>query len=331
LEDLRYILENPLVFLALFMLLDLIAGDPVYRWHPVRLIGDALSFFEKNLRRIGLAGYSGGVLLFICLILSSFAILLGVKFGLDKLHWGLGYAWYLFIAYSLIAVRDLCVHGQRIANAVEQDNLELAREKAACMVGRDIDKMDFSACCRAAVESLGENLTDGILTPLFFYFLFGVPGMLAFKVVSTMDSMVGYRNEKYLKFGWCGARLDDLMNFIPARISYILISLAGLFIPGGSFFKALRIGWLYHAKLPSPNSGWSEATLAGALQIKLVGPIWRKGKLATELWIGDPADREGGSPEDIAKTIAVIYLVTMGFIMIFAAFSFYTKLIPVQL
>src|SRR5204863_1573014 len=127
-------------------------------------------------------------------------------------------------------------------------------------------RMDGAACRRAAVESLGENLTDGFTSALFWYVLAGVPGLVLFKVVSTMDSMVGFKTPRYLRFGWCGARLDDVMNFVPARLTWLLLAATAAFVPDCSSATAFRIGLRQHAILPSPNSGWSEAAAAGAIR-----------------------------------------------------------------
>ena len=142
---------------------------------------------------------------------------------------------------------------------------------------------------------------------LFWYAIAGIPGLVLFKVVSTMDSMVGYKTPQYLRFGWCGARLDDVMNFVPARVTWLLIALAAVVIPGCSAHKALRIGWRQHALLPGPNSGWSEAATAGAIQGRLVGPIRVNGSLVTDAWLGDPAD----PPVESARTFSLAIVVTV--------------------
>jgi adenosylcobinamide-phosphate synthase len=126
-----------------------------------------------------------------------------------------------------------------------------------------------------------------------------------FKVVSTMDSKVGYRTPPYLRFGWCGARMDDAMNFVPARFTWMLIALAAVVIPGCSGRKAMRIGWQQHALLPGPNSGWSEAATAGAIQGRLVGPIRVNGSLVTDAWLGDPADPPVGSARSFSRAVAI--------------------------
>ena len=201
-------------------------------------------------------------------------------------------AWcaHLFLLYSFLALGDLLHHGWRIERALRRGNLDEARTAVSQLVGRDTDRLDDGGCRRAAIESLSENLTDGFISPLCWYAAAGIPGLALFKVVSTMDSMVGYKTPRYLRFGWCGARLDDVMNFVPARLTFCLVAATAAVMPGYSARKAMRVGWSQHAILPGPNAGWSEAAFAGALQRKLVGPIWMHGQAVTDLWLGDPAD-----------------------------------------
>jgi adenosylcobinamide-phosphate synthase len=170
--------------------------------------------------------------------------------------------------------------------------------------------MDLAACRRAAIESLSENLTDGFTSAIAWYLVAGLPGLVLFKVVSTMDSMVGNKTPRYLKFGWCGARLDDVMNFIPARLTWILISVVAAFVPRCSAVKAWRVGWRQHAVLPGPNSGWSEAATAGGIQKKLIGPIWMGGALVTDVWVGDAGDRAAGEDEGDVWRASVLVCAT---------------------
>jgi len=158
------------------------------------------------------------------------------------------------------------------------------------LVGRDTDRMDAGGCRRAAVESLSENLTDGFVSPLFWYVVAGLPGIIVFKVVSTMDSMVGYKTPRYLRFGWCGARLDDVMNYVPARITWLVIAAVAALLPAYSGRKAWSVALRQHGLLLGPNAGWSEAATAGALERQMVGPVWLEGVQVTDLWIGDPSD-----------------------------------------
>ncbi len=151
-----------------------------------------------------------------------------VLVGLQKWNDHAAFVFHLFLAYSCLALHDLLRHAWAVESAARRGDLEGARTAIARLVGRDTDRMDISACRRAAIESLSENLTDGFVSPLAWYVVLGLPGIVLFKVVSTMDSMVGYKTPRYLKFGWCGARLDDLMNFIPARLTWLLLSLLSL-------------------------------------------------------------------------------------------------------
>jgi adenosylcobinamide-phosphate synthase len=168
--------------------------------------------------------------------------------------------------------------------------------------------MDGGACRRAAVESLSENLTDGFVSPLFWYVIAGLPGIVVFKVVSTMDSMVGYKTPRYLRFGWCGARLDDVMNYLPARITWLVIAAIAALLPTFSGRKAWRVGLGQHGLLLGPNSGWSEAATAGALERQIVGPIWLKGVLVTNLWIGDASDPPLETRGDVIRAVALSVL-----------------------
>jgi adenosylcobinamide-phosphate synthase len=275
---------------------DLLVGDPEYAAHPVRVMGWSLSRVEAGLRRVGLNGYFGGILLLV--ILSAVWV-----FGVSWLFSFVPVGFQLFVVYSMLALRDLLRHGFAVDRAPD---VAAARVAISKLVGRDTSRMDFAACRRAAIESLSENLTDGFVSPVFWYAVAGLPGILLFKVVSTMDSMVGYKTPQYFKFGWCGARADDLMNWIPARLTWVLLSVVALFIPGCSMRKSFAVGWRQHAIVPGPNSGWSEAATAGAIQRKLVGPIWAGGKIVTEIWLGDASDRAAGEAGDFRRSAILV-------------------------
>jgi adenosylcobinamide-phosphate synthase len=179
------------------------------------------------------------------------------------------------------------------------------------LVGRDINKMDLRACGRGAVESMSENLVDGVLSPLAFALAFGPLGAVLFKITSTMDSMVGYKNERYLRFGWCGARLDDVANFLFARWCFLLLTAFAFVLPGLHGRKAWRFGRAQHALVPGPNSGWPEATMAGALGLRLIGPLYKNGSLVCDLWLGDPADPEGADQRDIRRCYQLLIFSTV--------------------
>ena len=159
---------------------------------------------------------------------------------------------------------------------------------------------------RAAIESLAENLTDGVTSAVCWYAIGGVPGLALFKVASTLDSMVGNRTPRYVRFGWAGARLDDVMNYVPARLTWLLLAITALVVPGCAAGDALVVGARQHAILPGPNSGWSEAAAAGALRRRLVGPIWLRGTQVTDLWIGRPDDPPASSRGDLVRALVLI-------------------------
>ena len=287
------------------VLIDLAAGDPVYSYHPVRLMGRMLAWMEDVLRGVGLDGYGGGVLLFVGLATVSMVATTAVVVAAAVVGKWLAWLVHVFLLYSLLALGDLIHHVRRIETAVRTSDLPGARMAVSALVGRDTDRMDGAACRRAAVESLSENLTDGFVSPVFWYVLAGLPGLVLFKVVSTMDSMVGYKTERYLKFGWCGARLDDVMNYVPARLTWLVISVLAALLPAYSGRKAWRVGLQQHGLLLGPNSGWSEAAVAGALERRIVGPIWLKGVQVTDLWIGDPSDPPLETAADVRRAIAL--------------------------
>ena len=294
--------------LAVAVIVDLLIGDPVYPLHPIRLMGATLTWLERALRGLGLDGYGGGFALFALLS----AIWVGglsmlVRWGSDANPWA-GFALHIFLLYSFLALGDLLAHVHRIESAVAAGDLAGARLAVSALVGRDTDRMDGAACRRAAVESLSENLVDGYTSPLLWYLIGGVPGIVLFKVVSTMDSMVGYKTDRYVRFGWCGARTDDVMNYVPARVTWLLLGAVALVIPGCSATKGWRVGLEQHALLPGPNSGWSETAAAGAIQRRLVGPIWNRGQLVTETWIGDPVDPPLTSASDLRRAIWLVTL-----------------------
>ena len=291
------------VLLIVAVAADLALGDPAYRWHPIRLVGAALTWTERRLRAAGFDGYGGGILLFAVLATVSVGVVLGMlaasRAASELVLWMV----HGFFLYSLLALGELVRYVRRIETAVREDDLPRARRSVSELVGRDTAAMDGPACRRAAVESLSENLTDGFVSPLFWYVVAGLPGIVVFKVVSTMDSMVGYKTPRYRRFGWCGARLDDVMNYVPARVTWLIIAGIAAVLPAFSGRKAWRVGLSQHGLLLGPNSGWSEAAAAGALQRRIVGPIWLEGMLVTDLWIGDASDPPVETAGDVSRAV----------------------------
>jgi len=276
--------EHLLLIFAAF-LLDLWLGDPLYRLHPIRVLGDWSLAWERLLFRIGWNGRLGGLLHWLLVVAGALAGWWAIRECVGVLHPWLALVWDLYIAYSLLCLRDLLEHGRRVLARL--DDLPAAREQLRWLVGRDTDRLQQDGLVRATVESLAENLTDGVLTPLWALCLFGLPGLIVVKAISSLDSMVGNHTPRYARFGWAGARSDDLVHWLPARLSVPLIALAAWLLrlhPRLAVRSALRD----HARLPSPNSGWSEAAYAGALRVRLLGPIDKRGVRVNDTYMGHP-------------------------------------------
>jgi adenosylcobinamide-phosphate synthase len=306
------LLSPSAALLAVGVATDLAVGDPVYAWHPVRLMGRTLTWIETRLRRLGLDGYGGGIVLFIGLATTSLGVLVMLVTAAQTVSESVTWLVHALLLYVLLALGDLLRHVWQIESAVRAGDLGSARRAVSALVGRDTDRMDGAACRRAAVESLSENLTDGFVSPVFWYVLGGLPGIVLFKVVSTMDSMVGYKTPRYLRFGWCGARLDDALNYLPARITWFVIAAVAAVLPGFSGRKAWTVGLRQHGLLLGPNAGWSEAATAGALERQIVGPIWLNGVKVTDLWIGDASDVPLESSTDVTRAVVLVVLSGVG-------------------
>jgi adenosylcobinamide-phosphate synthase len=300
--------------------IDFAVGDPTYAWHPVRLVGAMLNELERRLRHVGLDGYGGGVLLFVALVAVFLGAIVMVLWAANATSVYLLWLVHVFLLYSLLALGDLLRHVWRIEVAVRAGDLPGARRGVSALVGRDTGRMDGAACRRAAVESLSENLTDGFVSPLFWYVIAGLPGLVVFKVASTMDSMAGYKTSRYIRFGWCGARVDDVMNYLPARITWLVIAATAALLPAFSGRKAWRVGLDQHGLLLGPNSGWSEAATAGALERRIVGPIWLEGVLVTDVWIGDPSDLPLETAGDVSRAAMLAALSGVVAAAVFGAF-----------
>ncbi|WPL18053.1 cobalamin biosynthesis protein [Thiorhodovibrio winogradskyi] len=298
----------PLSLLIAVWLLDAALGDPDYRWHPVRLIGALIPILERWLFCLGWQGYGGGALHWLLTLIAALAGWWFPHALFVSLDPALALAWDLFLAYSLLCTRDLIDHGRRVLEQLH--NPPQARQALARLVGRDTEPLQTEGIVRATIESLAENLTDAVLTPFWALCLFGLPGLVLVKAISTLDSMVGYRNARYQRFGWLAARSDDLIHWLPARLSPLLIAAAAcwLRLRGQPLHPRLALGtaWREHARLPSPNSGWSEAACAGALRVRLLGPIYRRGQLVSDAYMGAPAWPANLDATDLRRALGLI-------------------------
>ena len=295
-------------------LLDLLLGDPEWLYHPVRLIGKYISFAEKRLRKRGGNLRIGALILTISTTLATMA-------AATLILWLLRLAGDvpLFIGMALmdwmgIAVTCMAKEARGVGRALKL-GVGPARKQVARIVGRDTENLNEEEIIKATVETVAENTTDGVISPIL-YALIGGPVLLwGYKAVNTLDSMVGYMDEKYRDIGWSSAKLDDVLNFIPARLTALLMALAAR-LTGLDGKNALRIVRRDHANHKSPNSAWSEAAAAGALHIQLGGTHLYFGKPVEKPTIGD--DDRPAEEEDIRKVNRLLY-VTSGLMMLIAA------------
>jgi adenosylcobinamide-phosphate synthase len=266
--------------------LDFIVGDPRWLPHPVKLIGRAASALEAPMRRTFRNAKTAGIATALTIIsgtaIVSWGSITAAGFGGPKLRDAVS----ILLLYFAFAGRDLADHALRVYKALREDNLERARVMVSRMVGRDTACLDECGVVRAAVESVAENTVDGVTAPLFFAVLGGPVGALTYKAISTLDSTFGYKNERYLHFGWASARIDDMAAWIPARLTLPFISVAAA-LTGLHPWLALRFGLRDGGKHSSPNSGISEAASAGALGVQLGGPLFRRGHLSEAPLLGE--------------------------------------------
>jgi len=257
------------LLLAAFVL-DLIFGDPRWMPHPVRGIGWLALQTEALLRRTALPLRLAGILAVLVVVGGSAGIAGLLVMLAAKAHPAAGMAVAIYLMYSCFAVKDLGDHAEAVRKALDADDIELARKKVSFIVGRDTEVLTASGIALAATESVAENSVDGVTAPLFYALLFGPVGAIAYKAINTLDSTFGYKNERYLEFGWAAARLDDCANYLPARVTVLVIALAAAIskLRVYDIFQAVRQGARLHA---SPNAGYPECAYAGALGVTFGG------------------------------------------------------------
>lgn len=270
--------------------LDIIIGDPRRLPHPVEGIGRLIQTGEKAVRRLTdcPAGLRlGGLVLALLIVLGTYAFFWALLKGAFYLNSYLGWALSIYVMCQTLAVNSLYKHARSVAGPLKQGNLEEARRALSMIVGRDTAHLEEKEIIRGTVETVAENTVDGIIAPLFYGFIGGPALAMAYKAVNTLDSMIGYKSERYLHFGWAGARLDDAANFIPARLSAVLFLMLAPFTAGGvkGVWQTIRRDSFRH---PSPNSGIPEAATAGALQVRLGGCNYYAGVRSERPFIGLP-------------------------------------------
>ena len=287
--------------IAAAFVLDAVLGDPPNWPHPVRLVGKQIEAEENLIRKYILPAAEdeawpldrkgterlAGAALAADVALVSPLVTLGALKVLGKVHPALAFAGEVVLDYQLLATRSLADAGRGVHARLVEGNLEAARTEVGYIVGRDTDELDEEGVVRATVETIAENTSDGVIAPLLFMGIGGAPVAMGYKAVNTLDSMVGYKNEKYLNLGFAGAKLDDVVNFIPARISGALMCAAAAFT-GDDPKRAWRIMKRDRKNHSSPNAAYTEAACAGALGVQLGGANRYFGKVVEKPTIGDP-------------------------------------------
>ncbi|MCR4821335.1 MAG: adenosylcobinamide-phosphate synthase CbiB [Treponema sp.] len=316
-----FLLQNHIAFSLLAgFILDCLFGDPHFLPHPVRFMGSWIAFLEKKLNKRSDSPKKQkfkGLLLVFLVILPVFSITYGLLFGAKILHPLLFLFLESLMTYQCLAARSLFQESMKVYKFLKKDDIEEARKALSMIVGRDTDILDKKGIARAAVETVAENTSDGVVAPLFFTALFGPVGGMVYKAVNTMDSMIAYKNERYLHFGFFAAKLDDLANLFPSRISALLMILTSL-LPGFNFRNAVKIFIRDRYKHASPNSAQTESVAAGALGVRLAGDTVYGGITEKKDFIGDPI-REIQT-KDIFKSNLLMYGCTLLMMIIGIAF-----------
>lgn len=265
--------------------LDILLGDPHYLPHPVRWMGKAIERLEPPFRGIHFNLTFSGALYAVALILGTWLLAFLVLAAAYRVHPFLKPLLEIILIYYCISIRSLNDAAMEVEQCLSQKKVQAAREKVAMIVGRDLDNYKEDGLARATVETVAENLVDGVTAPLFFAAIGGAPLALAYKMTNTLDSMVGYKNQTYQQFGQASARIDDVLNYLPARLTVPLIALAAQLLSGCGE-RSLRTAVCEGANHTSPNAGYPEAAFAGALALKLNGPNYYNGKLVDKPYIG---------------------------------------------
>ncbi len=309
---------------AAAFLLDTIVGDPRTSLHPVVLIGRLISFLESLLYPMG-KQTPGNLLLRGGLVVILVVAVTGIiSYGLlcvAALAGFLGeFVMGAVILYFTITPRALARDGVEIYRLLKAGDIPLARKRLSWIVGRDTDNLDEADISRGAVETIAENTTDGILSPLFYFLLFGPVGAMCYRAANTMDSMLGYKNDRYLYFGRTAARVDDVLNYIPARITFLLFVTAA-FLLNLDWKHAWKVGVRDAPKHPSPNGGYAEGPVAGALRVQLGGWNYYEGKPEFREYMGDPIRPLVGG--DILQSLKVMYAATLLFLVAETIFLYY--------
>jgi len=319
---------DPFILLVLALVLDAAVGGmgPIFKLlpHPVVVTGRLVSWFEHKLNRDNRSQVDRamrGALVVCVIVVMAGAVGWGVQWL--SLHHDFGWAVELFLLIALLAQRELYSAVRRVLMALKRGGVEDGRRAVSEIVGRDPAQLDEHGVCRAAIESLAENFSDGVVAPVFWYVLFGFPGLLIYKTVNTLDSMIGYKNERYHAFGFTAAKLDDVLNLVPARLAGLILTSAALITPKANPARAFKTMWRDASKHNSPNAGWPEAAAAGALGLALAGPRKYPHHTADAPWIGDGTAKARATDIDRALYLYVVAcLINALIVAVIAMFRF---------
>jgi adenosylcobinamide-phosphate synthase len=297
---------DPLLVLILALALDLVLGEMPAPWrvvpHPVAWVGAAIQWLDRHLNREergASARRMRGILCVAALTAAAAAAGFALHAALGALP--LGWVAEALVVAVLLAQKSLFDHVARVGASLQREGLAGGREAVRHIVGRDPMSLDEHGVARAAIESLAENFNDGVVAPALWYAVLGLPGLFVYKTANTLDSMIGHRSPRHLYFGWCAARLDDVLNLVPARLTAVLIAVAALALPRVSGRAAFVTMLRDASKHRSPNAGWPEAAAAGALGLALGGPRHYGGALVADAWLG--AGRARATPNDVTLAL----------------------------
>ncbi|WP_129596155.1 adenosylcobinamide-phosphate synthase CbiB [Anaerophilus nitritogenes] len=311
-----------MIHICIGYLFDLLFGDPYFIPHPICLIGKCISKTETFLRKLvkhSKDEKNFGILLTMIIVGSTYGITVAIVFFAKSINIYLGYVIEGFLIFQILAAKSLDKESRKVLNALEKSDIVEARKYLSYIVGRETSNLDEKEIIRATVETIAENASDGVIAPLFYIFIGGAPLGMAYKAANTLDSMVGYKNEKYINFGWASAKFDDLLNYIPARLTAMFM-IIGSFYLFYDYKNAIKIVRRDHKNHKSPNCGYPESATAGALNIRLGGTNTYFGQEIYKPTIGDEIDLL--EKDHIKKSIKIMYASSVvGFLVFYFMFG----------
>lgn len=297
--------DNLALQIGIAFVLDILIGDPRWLPHPIRIIGKFVELLEKVLRKVFSYELLAGIFLTVITVSGTYLLTREIINIFNR--WGKiwDFAIGIIIIFFSLSIRELFKEARGVTKELDSGNIKQAREKLSRIVGRDTHTLNKQQIVKACVETTAENCVDGIIAPLFFAFIGGPALAMAYKAINTLDSMVGYKDAKYLNLGWASAKLDDLANYVPARIAAIILPISS-YMCGADFLNSIKVIKRDGRKHSSPNSGIPEAAIAGALRIRLGGPSTYKGIISNKPFIGSQTNDI--IQDNIKHTIRIVFV-----------------------